>query len=96
MPSGYPYILAEAVSAACYTQSRSLVVKTLDKTPYQLFIIKELTSNSFLIEDQAEKLPNATITQDLEKLFNQWDEDEDDPDRTSADAPRSFAKQQQL
>ncbi|KAJ9557701.1 LOW QUALITY PROTEIN: hypothetical protein OSB04_012315 [Centaurea solstitialis] len=28
--------LAEAVSAACYTQNRSLVVKRFEKTPYQL------------------------------------------------------------
>ncbi|KAJ9545080.1 hypothetical protein OSB04_024787 [Centaurea solstitialis] len=92
---------AEAVSAACYTQSRSLVVKRLEKTPYQLLHNKGPNIKFFhVIQDKfneelktrAENLPNTTITQDLEKLFNEWDEDEDDPDRTSADATRTSAK----
>ncbi|KAJ9545028.1 hypothetical protein OSB04_024735 [Centaurea solstitialis] len=94
---------AEAVSVACYTQNRSLLVRTLEKTPYQILHNKGPNIKFFhVIQDkftkelktQAEKLPNATITQDLEKLFNEWDKDEDDPDRTSADAPRTSAEQQ--
>ncbi|KAJ9544984.1 hypothetical protein OSB04_024691 [Centaurea solstitialis] len=39
--SGLPLTLwAEAVSTACYTQNRSLVVKIFEKTPYQLLLNK--------------------------------------------------------
>ncbi|KAJ9561450.1 hypothetical protein OSB04_006610 [Centaurea solstitialis] len=41
------------------------------------------------LKTQAEKSPNATITNDLEQLFQEWYEDEPDPDRASASDPRA-------
>ncbi|KAJ9561826.1 LOW QUALITY PROTEIN: hypothetical protein OSB04_006986 [Centaurea solstitialis] len=38
---------------------------------------------------QAEASPNATIIEDLEKLFNEWYEDFEDTDRASANADRA-------
>ncbi|KAJ9544443.1 LOW QUALITY PROTEIN: hypothetical protein OSB04_024150 [Centaurea solstitialis] len=40
---------------------------------------------------QAEASPNATIIEDLEKLFNEWYEDFEDIDRASADCDRASA-----
>ncbi|KAJ9538587.1 hypothetical protein OSB04_031320 [Centaurea solstitialis] len=131
----------EAVSTACYTQNRSLVVKRFEKTPYQLLYNKRPNIKFFhvfvckcyvlndrepvgkfdpkgddaifigyawdfvayrvyiprtqivvVIQDkfkeelkiQAEASPNATITEELEKLFNDWYEDFEENDRTSA------------
>ncbi|KAJ9556643.1 LOW QUALITY PROTEIN: hypothetical protein OSB04_011257 [Centaurea solstitialis] len=138
--------LEEAVSTACYTQNRSLVVKRFEKTPYQLLYNKRPNIKFFhvfgckepvgkfdpkgddvifigyawdsvayrvyvpktqivvvstnvkfddsfrVIQDkfkkelkiQAEASPNATITEDLEKLFNDWYTDFEDTNRTSA------------
>ncbi|KAJ9557718.1 hypothetical protein OSB04_012332, partial [Centaurea solstitialis] len=137
---------AEAVSAACYTQNRSLVVKRFEKTPYQLlhnkrpnikffhvfgckcFVLNDrepigkfdskgddaifigyawdtiafrayiprtqiVVVSTKVIQDkfteelklQADKSPNATITQDLEQLFTKCYEDEDEPDRSSVE-----------
>ncbi|KAJ9544201.1 hypothetical protein OSB04_023908 [Centaurea solstitialis] len=71
---------AEAVSVACYTQNRSLV-GTQDKFTEELKI-------------QDEKSPSATITQDLECLFNKWYEDEPDPDRASANSAEAYPLQE--
>ncbi|KAJ9544548.1 hypothetical protein OSB04_024255 [Centaurea solstitialis] len=157
--SGLPLTFwVEAVSAACYTQNRSLVVKRFEKTTYQLLYNKrpnikffhvfgckcyvlndqepigkfdpkgddvivigyswdsaayrvfvprskimvmsanvkfddkfQVTKDKFTeeLKIQAEKSPNTTIPQDLENLFNEWYEDEPDPDRASADVSRA-------
>jgi hypothetical protein len=157
--SGLPLSFwAEAVSTACYTQNRSLVVKRQEKTPYQLLYNKrpnikffhvfgckcyvlndrepigkfdpkgddaifigyawdtvayrvyiprtkvvvvstnvkfddsfQVTQEKFTeeLKIQAEASPNATITEDLEKLFHEWYEDFEDTDRTSANADRT-------
>ncbi|KAJ9546892.1 hypothetical protein OSB04_019435 [Centaurea solstitialis] len=101
--SGLPLTFwAEAVFAACYTQNRSFVVKRFEKTPDHLLHNKRPNIKFFhVIEDkftgelktQAEKSPNATITQDLEKLFNEWFKNEDDPDRTSANPTKTSVEQ---
>src|SRR5581483_6148088 len=149
---------AEAVSTACYTQNRSLVVKRFEKTPYQLLHNKRpnikffhvLGCKCFVLNDrepvgkfdpkgdsaiflgyswdtvayrvyvprtklvvvstnvkfddsfqviqdkfteelkkQADASSNATITEDLENLFQDWYEDFDDSDRASADTNRT-------
>ncbi|KAJ9552721.1 hypothetical protein OSB04_016766 [Centaurea solstitialis] len=41
---------------------------------------------------QAEKSPNATIPQDIEIVFNEWFEDDADPERASEDVPKASAK----
>ncbi|KAJ9544260.1 hypothetical protein OSB04_023967 [Centaurea solstitialis] len=41
---------------------------------------------------QAEKSPNATISEDLEQLFHEWYEDEPDPDRASAGDTKASAE----
>ncbi|KAJ9541661.1 hypothetical protein OSB04_028167 [Centaurea solstitialis] len=53
----------------------------------------QVTQNKFIeeLKIRAEKSPNATITQDLENLINEWYEDEEDPDRASADIHRTSA-----
>ncbi|KAJ9557779.1 hypothetical protein OSB04_012393 [Centaurea solstitialis] len=151
-------MLNASVSAACYIQNISLVVKRFEKTPYQLLLNKtpnvkffyvfgckcyvlndreplgkfnpkgddaifigyswdsvayrvyiprsqvvvvstnvrfddnfQVTQDKFEeeLKAQAEKSPNATITNDLEQLFHEWYEDEPDPDRASASDPRA-------
>ncbi|KAJ9546598.1 hypothetical protein OSB04_019141 [Centaurea solstitialis] len=132
--SGLPLTFwAEAVSTACYTHNRSLVVKRFEKTPYQFLHNKrpnikffhvfgckcyvlndrapigkfdpkgdDVTQDKFIeeLKIQAEKSQNATITQDLVDLFNEWYED-DDPDIASenlhiasADGHKASAEQQ--
>ncbi|KAJ9553055.1 LOW QUALITY PROTEIN: hypothetical protein OSB04_017100 [Centaurea solstitialis] len=157
--SGLPLTFwAEAVSTACYTQNRSLVVKRFENTPYQLMHNKtpnvkffhvfgckcyvlndrepigkfnpkgdnatfigyswdsvayrvyiprsqvvvvstnvrfddnfQVTQDKFKeeLKAQAEKSPNATITNDLEQLFHEWYEDDPDLDRAFASDPRA-------
>ncbi|KAJ9547098.1 hypothetical protein OSB04_019641 [Centaurea solstitialis] len=141
--SGLPLTFwTEAVSAACFTQNRSLVVKRFEKTRYQLLHNKRPNIKFFLVfgckcyvlndrepigkfdpkgddaifigyawdslayrvyvthdkfteelKIQAEKSPNATIPQDLESFFNEWYDDEPDPDRASDDVPRASVKE---
>ncbi|KAJ9544464.1 hypothetical protein OSB04_024171 [Centaurea solstitialis] len=128
---------AEAVSTACYTQNRSLVVKRYEKTPHQLLehvgkfdpkgddaifvgyawdcvayrvyiprtqiiVVStnvrfddsfQVTQDMFTkeLQIQAEGSPNATITEDLERLFNDWYEDFEEDDRTSVKDNRASA-----
>ncbi|KAJ9553558.1 LOW QUALITY PROTEIN: hypothetical protein OSB04_017603 [Centaurea solstitialis] len=143
---------AEAVSTACYTQNRSLVMKRHEKNPYQLLYNKRpnikffhvfgckcyvlndrkpigkfdpkgddaifigyawdsvayrvyvprtklvvgstnVTQEKFKkeLKIQAEASSNATITEDLEKLFHEWYEDFEDSNRASVDAVRASA-----
>src|SRR5581483_10874345 len=159
--SGLPLTFwAEAVSTACYTQNRSLVVKRFEKTPYQLLYNKRpnikffhvLGCKCFVLNDrepvgkfdpkgdsaiflgyawdsvaygvyvprtklvvvstnvrfddsfqviqdkfteelknQADASPNATITEDLENLFQEWFDDHVDPDRSSDESYRTSA-----
>ena len=159
--SGLPLSFwAEAVSIACYTQNRSLVVKKFEKTPYQLlhnkrpnikffhvfgckcFVLNDreslgkfepkgddaifigyawdtaaykvyiprtqtiVVSTNMKFDDtfqviqdkltkelkiQAERSPNATITEDLEKLFTEWYEDEAEADKISV-TPSSVSR----
>ncbi|KAJ9547096.1 hypothetical protein OSB04_019639 [Centaurea solstitialis] len=154
--SGLPLTFwAKAVSTACYTQNRSLVVKQFKKTSYQLlynkrpnikffhvfgckcFVLNDrepvgkfdpkgddaifigyawdsvtyrvyvprtqivVVSTNVKYDDsfpyneelkiQAEASPNASITKDHEKLFNDWSEDFKDTDRTSTGSNRASA-----
>ncbi|KAJ9561833.1 LOW QUALITY PROTEIN: hypothetical protein OSB04_006993 [Centaurea solstitialis] len=60
----------------------------------QIFVVStNVIQNKFKeeLKIQAEASPNATITEDLEKLFNDWYEDFKDTDRTSAGSNRPFA-----
>ncbi|KAJ9547419.1 hypothetical protein OSB04_019962 [Centaurea solstitialis] len=161
--SGLPLTFwTEAVSAAYFTQNRSLVVKRFKKTPYQLLHNKrpnikffhdfackcyvlndrepigkfdpkgddaifigyawdsvayrvcvprtqtvvvstnvkfddnfQVTQDKFTeeLKIQAKKSPNATIPQDLESLFDEWYEDEPDPDTASANVPRASVEE---
>ncbi|KAJ9552810.1 LOW QUALITY PROTEIN: hypothetical protein OSB04_016855 [Centaurea solstitialis] len=154
--SGLPLTFwAEAVSTACYTQNRSLVVKRFEKTPYHLLYNKrpniklfhvfgckcfvlndresvgkfdpkgdsaifigyawdsvayivyiprtklvvvstnvrfddsfQVTQEKFTTElkKQVEASSKATISEDLENLFQEWYEDVDDSDRGSVES----------
>ncbi|KAJ9541984.1 hypothetical protein OSB04_028490 [Centaurea solstitialis] len=158
--SGLPLTFwAEAVSTACYTQNRSLVVKRFEKTPYHLLYNKrpnikffhvfgckcfvlndrepvgkfdpkgdsaifigyawdtiayrvyipitklavvstnvnfddsfQVTQEKFTTElkKQVEASSKATISEDLENLFQEWYEDLDDSDRGSVNSDRTF------
>ncbi|KAJ9544080.1 hypothetical protein OSB04_023787 [Centaurea solstitialis] len=145
--SGLPLTFwAEAVSTACYTQNRSLVVKKHEKTHISFYTTKGPILSSFMclvarnllesliqgdnaifigyvwetvayrvyvprikivvvstnvkfddsfqitqekfteeLKKQGEASPNATITEDLEQLFQEWYEDFEDSNRTSVD-----------
>ncbi|KAJ9547376.1 hypothetical protein OSB04_019919 [Centaurea solstitialis] len=118
--SGLPLTFwAEAVSTACYTQNRSLVVKRFEKTPYQLLYNKhpnikvyvpitklvvvstnvkcddsfQVTQDKFTkeLKKQADESSNATITEDLENLFQEWYEDFKDSDKGSEGSDRTSA-----
>ncbi|KAJ9558020.1 hypothetical protein OSB04_012634 [Centaurea solstitialis] len=113
---------AEAVSAACYTQNRSLIVLndrepigkfnpkgddaiflgySWDSVAYRVYVPRsrivvvstnvrfddnfQVTQDKFKeeLKIQADKSPNATITEDLLQLFHEWYEDDPDPNRIS-------------
>ncbi|KAJ9541518.1 hypothetical protein OSB04_028024 [Centaurea solstitialis] len=64
-----------------------------DSTAYRVYIPKTRIVDKFTeeLKIQAKKSPNATSTQDLERLFSEWYEDNVDLDRASGDADKSFA-----
>ncbi|KAJ9539240.1 hypothetical protein OSB04_031973 [Centaurea solstitialis] len=102
--SGLPLTFwAEAVSAACYTQNKSLVVKRFEKTPYQLLHNKRPNIKLFhvfgckcyVLNDREPIGKFDPKGDDAIFIGYSWDSityrvnDESDPDRAFAAVPRA-------
>ncbi|KAJ9544131.1 hypothetical protein OSB04_023838 [Centaurea solstitialis] len=62
-------------------RTKTVVISTNVKFDDSFQVIQDKFSKELKI--QAGKSPNATISQDLERLFKEWYEDDEDSDRTS-------------
>ncbi|GKA27579.1 retrovirus-related pol polyprotein from transposon TNT 1-94 [Tanacetum coccineum] len=97
--SGLPeFLWAEAVSTACFTQNRSIIHKSHNKTPYELLrgrkpnVNLEPVSQRFIHDDSSVKSMDTPSKEDLDNLFgpmfNEYFE------KKSSDMPINSAAQQ--
>ncbi|KAJ9553353.1 hypothetical protein OSB04_017398 [Centaurea solstitialis] len=70
-------------------RTQIVVISTNVKFDDSFQVIQDKFSEELKV--QAEKSLNATISQDLERLFKEWYEDDEDSDRTSATVDRASA-----
>ncbi|KAJ9544351.1 hypothetical protein OSB04_024058 [Centaurea solstitialis] len=71
-------------------KTKTVVISTNVKFDDSFQVIQDKFSEELKV--QAEKSPNATISQDLERLFKEWYEDDEALDRTSATISRTSDK----